>query len=468
MLSPIGFWSYSNTDDDHSRGRLSQLRALLASELQQKIGRKLKVNIFQDVAAIPPGAEWEKQIRDAINGSFFLIPIVTPALLQSEWCCQEITLFRQREDTMLGRADLIFPLHYLNVDDRDPSRAEDCHDAEVFRFLRTRQWTDFRALRHKNPESEDVARKIDALADAICSGLRRVGRKAGTEDEPFLKATVQAQDRAHVDEIRREPETNVGVRTAQERSKAEAKRGEQEAKRRATDAFANEPKKEERGRREAAAEQERRQAALHQGDAQLSRKSDEWPAWLDVGSWPYFRIAVTTAALGLSAHFLANFLQVYGLRLGGVYFLYLPRALYAATVLLLVAPMTRSPKTQKLTVLFVGVYVVQFVVVCVRVSSYSGPAASEPVSYLITTLAQMFGILLEWSLITYAASLKSGFTDRNFLGIAAIVGAATNLVFVIFSLTQSAWAISAFQSCTSALLFTYGIRKQTGQVPLRD
>ena len=66
MLSPIGFWSYSNTDDDHSRGRLSQLRALLASELQQKIGRKLKVNIFQDVAAIPPGAEWEKQIRDAI------------------------------------------------------------------------------------------------------------------------------------------------------------------------------------------------------------------------------------------------------------------------------------------------------------------------------------------------------------------------------------------------------------------
>jgi len=62
MLKPIGFWSYSSTDDEYSRGRLSQLRALLAAELQQKIGRSLKVNIFQDVAAIPPGAEWERQI----------------------------------------------------------------------------------------------------------------------------------------------------------------------------------------------------------------------------------------------------------------------------------------------------------------------------------------------------------------------------------------------------------------------
>jgi len=188
MLSPIGFWSYSNTDDDHSRGRLSQLRALLASELQQKIGRKLRVNIFQDVAAIPPGAEWEKQIRDAIDGSFFLIPIVTPALLQSEWCCQEIALFRQREATTLRRTDLIFPIHYLNVDDRDPSRPEDCHDAEVFRLLRSRQWTDFRALRHKNPESEDVARRIDALADAICAALRRA-------EQPFAEEARQEVQR---------------------------------------------------------------------------------------------------------------------------------------------------------------------------------------------------------------------------------------------------------------------------------
>jgi hypothetical protein len=96
MLTPTGFWSYSSSDDEHSRGRLSHFRALLAAELQQKIGRTPKVNIFQDVAAIPPGAEWEKQICEALESSFFLIPIVTPAMLQSEWCCREIELFRDR------------------------------------------------------------------------------------------------------------------------------------------------------------------------------------------------------------------------------------------------------------------------------------------------------------------------------------------------------------------------------------
>lgn len=182
MLKPIGFWSYSTSDDEHSRGRLSQLRALLAAELQQKIGRSLKVNIFQDVAAIPPGTEWEKQIRDAINASFFLIPIITPALLQSEWCCREINLFRQREATSLRRNDLIFPLPYISIDDLDASRPEDCHDPEIFSFLRSRQWIDFRKLRLRNPESEDVAFKVEAMADAICAALRRAERNPVNEE----------------------------------------------------------------------------------------------------------------------------------------------------------------------------------------------------------------------------------------------------------------------------------------------
>ncbi len=57
MLGPTGFWSYTTSDDASSRGRLSQLRTLLAEELQQHIGRVPKVHIFQDVTAIPPGPD---------------------------------------------------------------------------------------------------------------------------------------------------------------------------------------------------------------------------------------------------------------------------------------------------------------------------------------------------------------------------------------------------------------------------
>ena len=95
MLMPTGFWSYATSDDSNSGGRLSQVRSLLAAELQQQIGRVPQVQIFQDVSAIAPGAEWETQIYTALKSSFFLISIITPAFFQSEWCCKEIHIFRE-------------------------------------------------------------------------------------------------------------------------------------------------------------------------------------------------------------------------------------------------------------------------------------------------------------------------------------------------------------------------------------
>ena len=99
-LNPVGFWSYTSQDDTSSRGRLSQLRRLLADDLQQAIGKTPVVHIFQDVAAIPPGADWEKQIHSAIGGASFFIPIMTPGFLQSEWCARELLAFRDREKAL--------------------------------------------------------------------------------------------------------------------------------------------------------------------------------------------------------------------------------------------------------------------------------------------------------------------------------------------------------------------------------
>ena len=87
-LKLIGFWSYTSSDDTASGGRRRQLRLLLAAALQLRIGRNPKVHIFQDVAAIPHGTDWLGQIRKALGESSFLIPILTPAFLQSGMCCQ--------------------------------------------------------------------------------------------------------------------------------------------------------------------------------------------------------------------------------------------------------------------------------------------------------------------------------------------------------------------------------------------
>jgi TIR domain len=99
-LKPIGFWSYTSSDDTRSGGRLSQLRRLLADELQLLIGRRQPVHLWQDVAAIPHGSDWLKEIHKALDASSFFIPIVTPAFLESEMCSLEVMRFREREQSL--------------------------------------------------------------------------------------------------------------------------------------------------------------------------------------------------------------------------------------------------------------------------------------------------------------------------------------------------------------------------------
>jgi|GEM_PF-742347 formylglycine-generating enzyme required for sulfatase activity len=171
MLEPTGFWSYTSSDDLHSGGKLSRLRLLLAAEMQQQVGRVPPVRIFQDIEAIRPGAEWETKIREALAASSFLIPIITPGFLQSEWCCREIAQFREMERER-GRNDLVFPIHYVNVDHVDGGNSQACHDPAVLKYLKERQWTDFRALRNRNSGTVAFSLFIERLAGAICAALR--------------------------------------------------------------------------------------------------------------------------------------------------------------------------------------------------------------------------------------------------------------------------------------------------------
>ncbi|MFZ4381400.1 MAG: toll/interleukin-1 receptor domain-containing protein, partial [Sandarakinorhabdus sp.] len=140
-LKPIGFFSYARQDDEKADGRLSQLRFLLANELQISYGKQ-PIRIFQDVAAIPPGDDWEKAINDAINHATFFIPIITRAFVESEWCSKEVSNFIVREAAInaahpeLKGKSRIFPILYTDIDNVQP------HDPEAFAALRRIQFMD--------------------------------------------------------------------------------------------------------------------------------------------------------------------------------------------------------------------------------------------------------------------------------------------------------------------------------------
>ena len=173
-LPPVGFWSYARQDDEMSGGKLSALRFQLKSELQQQYGRE-RINIFQDVGAIPPGAEWETEIVAALNRSTFFIPLVTPAFLQSEFCCREVEIFFEREKDLardysgVQKLRRVFPILYVSVDGVEPEKPTVLHE------LQRLQWADFRELRHKDPHDHSVRVALERLASGIRTLLMQRG-----------------------------------------------------------------------------------------------------------------------------------------------------------------------------------------------------------------------------------------------------------------------------------------------------
>ncbi len=170
-LEPIGFWSYTSSDDTASGGDLSHLRRVLRNDLQRLIGREPEVRIFQDANAIPKGADWEDRINEALDTASFIIPILTPAFLQSEWCCKEVLRFREREKA-LGRNNLIFPFHLTNTDHLDDGDPREVRDKTVHALLRSRQMLDFRPLELEDPNNRLVLRKLRELSELIYHALR--------------------------------------------------------------------------------------------------------------------------------------------------------------------------------------------------------------------------------------------------------------------------------------------------------
>ncbi|WDA41515.1 toll/interleukin-1 receptor domain-containing protein [Erythrobacter sp. BLCC-B19] len=180
-LKPIGFWSYARQDDEASDGRLSRLRAQLSSELQQMYGRD-RVQLWQDVAAIPPGTEWETAIDEAIAQSTFLIPLITPAFVESEYCCKEVAKFLEREAQInaaypeLKGQRRIFPIVYIDADQSDP------FDPATIACLSKLQFVDFRKLR-EDDDPQQIRKALVRLSGEIARLLKVKVRRALTAEE---------------------------------------------------------------------------------------------------------------------------------------------------------------------------------------------------------------------------------------------------------------------------------------------
>jgi hypothetical protein len=232
----VGFFSYSREDDQGSRGALSALRDAIQSELSAQLGRShTDFRVWQDKAAIPLGTLWENQIRDAINQSAFFVPIVTPRAMRSQHCTFEFESFLARE-AELGRDDLVFPILYIPVPALEDEKV--WRQDPVLKIVGTRQYLDWRDLRHLEHNSPEVRQKVERFCRNISSALRKPWVSL---EERRREAETQAQQRAEDEQRRKAAEIEAARLALEERRtrEAEAVRRAQEQERAQADrAFA--------------------------------------------------------------------------------------------------------------------------------------------------------------------------------------------------------------------------------------
>jgi hypothetical protein len=184
----VGFFSYSNSDDKHSDGALSLLRERIRKELRMQLGRELR--LWQDTEAIPLGALWEGEIGKAITESAFFIPIVSPSLLNSDFCIKEFEAFLARE-AELGRNDLVFPILYIPVPGLMKPTGPVVTGA--LKILRARQYADWTDLRLDSPDSPVVKRNIARFCEGVASALRKTWE---SPEERHGKAAAESRRQA--------------------------------------------------------------------------------------------------------------------------------------------------------------------------------------------------------------------------------------------------------------------------------
>ena len=167
----VGFFSYSREDDESFEGMLSALRDGIHRELSAQLGRsKTNFRVWQDQQAIAPGKLWESEIKNAVEQAVFFIPIVTPRAINSHYCRLEFEAFLAREQA-LGRTDLVFPILYIGV----PALEDDAQWRKdlVLSVIGTRQYVDWRSLRHLDVRTTAFREAIERFCNKIVETLRK-------------------------------------------------------------------------------------------------------------------------------------------------------------------------------------------------------------------------------------------------------------------------------------------------------
>ncbi len=159
----VGFWSYVHADDDGDGGRILTLAERLKEQFRMVTSEPL--TLFKDTD-IGWGEEWATRINNAIAGTTFLIPIITPSYFKSRACRDELMRFT-READRLGLQQLVRAIYWVTVPEleNEPKESPD----EAVRIIGRYQWRDLRDARLEDEGSSVFRKAVSVLATELAA-----------------------------------------------------------------------------------------------------------------------------------------------------------------------------------------------------------------------------------------------------------------------------------------------------------
>jgi TIR domain len=174
-----GFWSYVQLDNAADGGRVLSLARRLRDEYRLQTADEIE--IFVDRESLTWGTEWAQRINEAIAGTTFFIPIITPSYFRSQACRNELLKFAL-EAKRLGLEQLLMPVYWVTVAELedDPEGSTD----EAISLVARYQWEDLREARLEDEDSSAFRKAVARLA-------RELASRAAEVTAPLANSAVQ-------------------------------------------------------------------------------------------------------------------------------------------------------------------------------------------------------------------------------------------------------------------------------------
>jgi TIR domain len=187
VASAAAFWSYARDDDEQDGGRITTLAAKLRAEYSLITASSLEM--FLDRDSIEWGDAWQQRIEEAIAGTVFFIPIITPRYFTRDACRGELLQFVAQARRVGLDRQFVLPVYYLSVADLE---GEGAPDEEAMAIIKYYQWEDLRQVRLVDVDSAEYRAAVNRLAESIA---RRVAEITASE-APALSTdqTVEFED----------------------------------------------------------------------------------------------------------------------------------------------------------------------------------------------------------------------------------------------------------------------------------